>query len=134
MHNNSRDKKLRYFINSNMKQTIQEGTFSSFKDFIKKKRTEYEQGSVMNRIIDRALKMNSDQDAEEYINSIIRDTENSKPFDRIKKISGLENILATIANTQAKTLTDKWNSSKAFLNFKNLAFYFCNLSLLSWQL
>lgn len=117
MHNNSRDKKLRYFINSNMKQTIQEGTFSSFKDFIKKKRTEYEQGSVMNRIIDRALKMNSDQDAEEYINSIIRDTENSKPFDRIKKISGLENILATIANTQAKTLTDKWNSSKAFFKF-----------------
>lgn len=116
MQNNSKSK-LRYFVNSNMKQTIQEGTFSSFKDFIKRKKTEYDKDSVMSKIIDRALKMNTDREAEEYINSIISTTSKLGPFERINSISGIENTIASIAHTQAKTLADKWNTGKAFFKF-----------------
>ena len=116
MQINSKNK-LRDFINSNMKQTIQEGTFSSFKEFIKRKKTEYDKDSAMSKIIDRALKMNTDQEAESFIDNIIKTTSMSKPFDRINSIPGIENMIASTANTQAKTLIDKWNSGKAFFKF-----------------
>ena len=49
----------------------------------------------------------------ENINDLINKTEKLKPFEKVS-VSGLENVIGSVAFMQAKSLLDKWTGSKIF--------------------